>query len=55
MSGKTEAGRELQFLEVMGTNELANEVDRHLSNLTAKELGIGKVRAKRKACFGGNY
>ena len=39
-----EAGREFQFLEVMGTNVLANEV-----------LGIGETRAARKARFGGNY
>ena len=32
-----EAGREFQFLEVIGTNVLANEVVRHFSNLTAKE------------------
>ena len=31
-----EAGREFQFLEVMGTNVLAIEVVRHFSNLTAK-------------------
>ena len=35
-AGKTEAGREFQFLEVMGTNVLVNEVGRHFSNLTAK-------------------
>ena len=32
-----EAGREFQFLEVMGTNVLPNEVVWHFSNLTAKE------------------
>ena len=32
-----EAGREFQFLKVIGTNVLAKEVVRHLSNLTAKE------------------
>ena len=32
-----EAGREFQFLEIIGTNVLANEVVRHFSNLTAKE------------------
>ena len=32
-----EAGREFQFLEVMGTNVLANVMVRHFSNLTAKE------------------
>ena len=31
------AGMEFQFLEVIGTNVLANEVVRHFSNLTAKE------------------
>ena len=36
MSGKTEAGREIQFLEVIGTNVLANEVVRHVSNFTAE-------------------
>ena len=36
MSGKTEAEREFQLPEVMGTN-LANEVVRHFSNLTVKE------------------
>ena len=30
-------GREFQLLEVIGTNVLANEVVRHLSNLTTKE------------------
>ena len=37
LKGKMEAGREFQFLEVIGTNVLANEVARHFSNLTAKE------------------
>ena len=37
MLGKVETGREFQFLEVMGTNVLANEVVLHFSNLTAKE------------------
>ena len=32
-----EAGREFQFLEVIVTNVLVNEVVRHFSNLTAKE------------------
>ena len=32
-----EAGREFQFLEVIGTNVLANEVVRHFSNLTATD------------------
>ena len=31
-----EAGREFQFLEVIGTNVLVNEVVRRFSNLTAK-------------------
>ena len=31
------ARKEFQFLEVIGTNVLANEVVRHFSNLTAKE------------------
>ena len=37
MLGKMGAGREFQFLEVMGTNVLANEAVRHFSKLTAKE------------------
>ena len=37
MSGKTEGGREFQFLEVTGTNVLANEVVRDFSNLTMKK------------------
>ena len=32
-----EAGREFQFLKVMGTNVLANEVVRRFSNLAVKE------------------
>ena len=32
-----EAGREFQFLEVIGTNVLANQVVRHFSNLAAKK------------------
>ena len=32
-----EAGSEFQFVEVIGTNVLANEVVQHFSNLTAKE------------------
>ena len=35
---KIEARREFQFLEVIGTNILANEVVRHFSNLTTKEF-----------------
>ena len=45
-----EAGREFQFLEVIGTNVLANEVVRHFSNLTAKECW---ECAKRKHALGG--
>ena len=49
-----EAGREFQFLEVIGTNVLANDVVRHFSNLTAQSvLGIGETRATRKERFGG--
>ena len=42
------AGREVQFLEVMGTNIiLANVVVRHFSNLAAKEsLGSAKRYAQ---------
>ena len=32
-----EAGREFQYLEVIGTIVLANEMVRHFSNLTTKE------------------
>ena len=45
-----EAGREFQFLEVIGTNVLANEVVRYFSNLTSKECwesacyALGKIR-----------
>ena len=42
-----EAGREFQFLEVIGTNELANEVVRHFSNLTAKECWESEKRVLR--------
>ena len=49
-----EAGRELQFLEVMGTNILANEVVRYLSNLTAKECWESAKRVLRaKHALGG--
>ena len=48
-----EAGREFQFLEVIGTNVLENEVVWHFSNLTA--LGIGETHATRKAPFEGDY
>ena len=37
MTGKTEAAREFQFFEVMGTNVLANEVVRNFSNLAAND------------------
>ena len=38
VSARKDGGRgEFQFLEVIGTNVLANEVVRHFSNLTAKE------------------
>ena len=47
MLGKVEAGREFQFLEVIGTNVLANEVDRHYSNLTAKECYESAKRVLR--------
>ena len=42
-----EAGREFQFLEVIGTNVLANEVVRHFSNLTAKECWESVKRVLR--------
>ena len=49
-----EAGRELQFLEVMGTNVLANEVVRHFSNLTTKECWETAKRVLRgKHAVGG--
>ena len=44
-----ETGREFQFLEIMGTNVLENEVVRHFSNLTTKEcweLANRVLRAK---------
>ena len=47
MLGKTEAGREFQFLEVIRTNVLANEVVRHFSNLTAKECWESAKRVLR--------
>ena len=54
MLGKTEAGREFQFLEVIGTNVLANEVVRHFSNLTAKECWESAKRVLRaKHALGG--
>ena len=42
-----ETGKEFQFLEVMGTNVLANEVIRHFSNLTAKECWESAKRVLR--------
>ena len=49
-----EAGREFQFLEVIGTNVLANEVVRHFSNLTAKECWESAKRLLRaKHALGG--
>ena len=49
-----EAGREFQFLEVIGTNVLAKEVVRHLSNLTAKECWEFAKRVLRaKHALGG--
>ena len=41
------AGSEFQFLEVIGTNVLANEVVRHFSNLTAKECWESAKRVLR--------
>ena len=35
-----EAGKEFQFVEVMGTSVLANEVVPHFTNLTAKKKAI---------------
>ena len=49
-----EAGREFQFLEVIGTNVLAKEVVRHLYNLTAKECWESAKRVLRaKHALGG--
>ena len=42
-----EAGREFQFLEVIGTNVLANEVVRHFSNLAANESWDSAKRVLR--------
>ena len=42
-----EAGREFQFLEVIGTNVLANEVVGHFSNLNAKECWESTKRVLR--------
>ena len=52
MLGKMEEGRE--FLEVIWTNVLANEVVRHFSNLTAKECWESAKRVLReKHALGG--
>ena len=49
-----EAGTEFQFLEIIGTNVLANEVVRHFSNLTAKESWESAKRVLRaKHTLGG--
>ena len=49
-----EAWGEFQFLEVIGTNVLANEVVRHFSNLTAKECWESAKRVLRaKHALGG--
>ena len=54
MLGKIGPGREFQFLEVMGTNVLANEVVRHFSNLTAKECWeLAKRVLRAKHALGG--
>ena len=45
-TGKTETGKQSQFLEVMGTNVLVNEVVRHFSNSAAQ--GVGK---RQIVCF----
>ena len=57
VSARKDGGREeFQFLEVIGTNVLANEVVRHFSDLTAKECWEStKTCATRKARFGRNY
>ena len=49
-----EAGREFQFLEVIVTNVLANEVVRDFSNLTSKECWESAKRVFRaKHALGG--
>ena len=49
-----EAGREFQYLEVIGTIVLANEMVRHFSNLTAKECWESAKRVLRvKHALGG--
>ena len=52
MSGKTNAGRELEVMEI---NELANEVvGPELFQFNRERiLGIGKTSAPRKGCSGG--
>ena len=47
MLGKMEAGREFQFLVVMGTYVLANEVVRDFPNLITKECWESAKRALR--------
>ena len=52
--GKTEAWREFQFLEVMGTNPLGNEVVWQFSNLSSKTLWEWAKRVLRpKHALGG--
>ena len=51
MLGKMEARREFQFLEVMETNVLENEVVQQFNR--ERVMGIGKTRATRNGCFGG--
>ena len=49
-----EAGREFQYLEVLGTNVLTNEEVQHFSNLTAKECwGSAKRVLRTKHALGG--
>ena len=45
--------RELQFLEVIGTNVLANEVVQHFSNLTAECWESVKRVLRAKRALGG--
>ena len=55
VNARKDGGREeFQFLEVIGTNVLANEVVRHFSNLTAKECWESAKRVLRsKHALGG--
>ena len=56
VSARKDGGREreFQFLEVIGTNVLANEVVRHFSNLTAKQCWESAKRVLReKHAWGG--